>query len=265
MTTTTVFSTVQNNVSVHSGIATTDINETATLAIPCGGRSVVRIGVPTIDSSTLTFTVVPYPGATSRILKDTSGNTVTVSASVGGFSVVIPELSGVYTFTIVTAAQTSSAVQFQVQCVGQHPSPASANELTIESGSVSLSAGTALIGKVSASGETSTIYNGTTAITPVFAAISGATSGNNTLVAATVSKKIRVFALSVVSITAVGVKFQSGAGGTDITGLMTFGANGGYVLSYNPIGWFEAGTNTLLNMNLNSAVQVSGHITYGLV
>ena len=120
-------------------------------------------------------------------------------------------------------------------------------------------------GSIVAADSASAIYNGTTAITPVFAAISGATSGNNTLVAADATKKIRVFALSIVAVTAVDVRFESAAGGTALTGVMSFAANGGYVLPYNPLGWFETVANELLNMELGAAVQVSGSITYGLV
>lgn len=137
----------QNTPTVVSGIATMNQNATKTLAIPSGGRSVIRIGVPTIDSSTLTFEVQPFPTnedatGTFRTLKDDAGNTVTVTASTGGFVVDIPELAGAYAFKIVTAAQTSGAVLFEVQCVGQHPSPSGSNKLTIEGGSITANQGT---------------------------------------------------------------------------------------------------------------------------
>jgi hypothetical protein len=132
-------------------------------------------------------------------------------------------------------------------------------------GSINLGAGTSVLGVAVSPDSTSAIYNGTTAITPVFAAISGATSGDNTLVAANATKKIRVFALSIVCDGAVAVRFESAAGGTALTGVMSFAANGGYVLPYNPLGWFETTANQLLNMELGGAVQVSGSLTYGLV
>ncbi len=102
-------------------------------------------------------------------------------------------------------------------------------------------------------------------VTPAFAAISGASSGDNTIVAANATKKIRVFALAIVAAGAVNVRFESAAGGTALTGVMSFAANGGYVLPYNEAGWFETAVNELLNMELGGAVQVSGHLTYGLV
>ncbi|MGD9827135.1 MAG: hypothetical protein AB7U66_00260 [Hyphomicrobiaceae bacterium] len=130
-----------------------------------------------------------------------------------------------------------------------------------------LAAGTNLIGRVSSSDETSTLYNGTTALTPKFAAIAAATSGNNTLVAAVSGKKIRVLAIAVVAAGAVDLYFTSAAGGTVIFGGSTnkigLAANGGFVLPYNPLGWFEnSTTNQLLNMNLSGAVAVSGGLVY---
>jgi len=127
MTTTTAWIEKQNNPTVRSGIATIDASETASLTVPCGGRAMVRLGVPTIDTATLTFTVQPYPGAMFRALKSPAGNAVTVASSTGGFVVNIPELSGCYAFTIVAgASQTSGAVAIDVQCVGLDPTAAGA-------------------------------------------------------------------------------------------------------------------------------------------
>lgn len=97
------------------------------------------------------------------------------------------------------------------------------------------------------------------------AVISGATSGNNTIVAAVADKKIKVLSVLLVAVTAVTVRFESGADGTALTGVMSLAANAGFVLNApsDPTNhWFETGVNTLLNMELGGAVQVSGCITY---
>lgn len=125
-----------------------------------------------------------------------------------------------------------------------------------------LAAGTNLIGQASASNETGTVYNGTTALTPKFATIAASSSGNNTLVAAVTSKKIRVLAYNFIANGTVNAKFQSGAGGTDLTGLKYCVANGGICAPYNPVGWFETASNTLLNLNLSGAVAVGGELVY---
>lgn len=101
-----------------------------------------------------------------------------------------------------------------------------------------------------------------TAVTPKFAAIAASTSGNNTIVAAVSSKKIRVLAAQIIANGTVNAKWQSGASGTDLTGLAYLVANAGYVLPFNPAGWFETASNTLLNLNLSGATAVGGSITY---
>lgn len=123
-------------------------------------------------------------------------------------------------------------------------------------------AGTNLIGRISASPETSTVYNGTTALTPKFAVVDNATSGDNTLVAAVTGKKIRVHQLALIGSAAVTVRFESGASGTALTGQMQFAANGGFVLPFSPMGWFETASDTLLNMELNGATSVDGVLGY---
>tara|TARA_R110000803_G_scaffold205530_3_gene272272 strand:+ start:8832 stop:9176 length:345 start_codon:yes stop_codon:yes gene_type:complete len=95
------------------------------------------------------------------------------------------------------------------------------------------------------------------------AAISAASSGDNTLIAAVALKKFKVVSVFLIAAGAVTVRFEDGAGGTALTGVMSVGANGGFVLPYNPDGWFETATvNTLLNMELGGAVQVSGVMRY---
>jgi hypothetical protein len=109
---------------------------------------------------------------------------------------------------------------------------------------------------------TDTLQNGTTALTPKFAVIDAATSGDNTLVAAVTAKKIRVVSLFLVSAGTVTARFESGASGTALTGQMNLVANSGFSLPFNPVGWFETGSNTLLNLELSGAVSVDGCLTY---
>jgi hypothetical protein len=123
-------------------------------------------------------------------------------------------------------------------------------------------AGTNLIGAVSAKLATDAIMDGTTALTPKFAIIDAATSGDNTLVAAVTSKKIRVLAAFMVSSGTVNARFESGAGGTALTGQMNLVANSGFVLPFNPVGWFETAVTTLLNLELSGAVSVDGSLVY---
>jgi len=116
--------------------------------------------------------------------------------------------------------------------------------------------------QVSASDETSTIYNGTTALTPKFATITASSSGVTNLLALVSSKKLRVLSLALVANGTVNVKFQSHVTPTDITGLFYLVANTGFVLPYNPLGWFQSISGEALDINLSASIAVGGTFTY---
>lgn len=119
---------------------------------------------------------------------------------------------------------------------------------------------------IAGSPETGTVYNGTTALTPKFAAIAAATSGDNTLVAAVSSKKIRVLSMMIVAGAAGNIYFTSNAGGTVICGgssnKIQLPANGGFTLNFNPLGHFETSAGQALVMNASSTGPFSGVLTY---
>lgn len=110
--------------------------------------------------------------------------------------------------------------------------------------------------------DSSTIQDGDTALTPKFAVINVAGSGNNTIITAVTGKKIRVLQYTFVCGAAVNVRWEGGAGGTALTGIMEFAANSGISVPYSPVGHFETAVTTLLNLELSGAVNVDGHITY---
>ncbi len=103
------------------------------------------------------------------------------------------------------------------------------------------------------------------------AKISASSNGDNTLVAAVTGKKIRIVSFCLSFSGAVNAKFQSGAGGTDLTGLL-YGA-AGVVVSPAPLpvqpggqqGLFETATSALLNLNLSAGIAVGGWVDYELV
>lgn len=125
-----------------------------------------------------------------------------------------------------------------------------------------IAAGTNHIGAAGAVLETSSMRDAGSAVTPKFAAINVAGSGDNTLVAAVASKKIRVLAFMAMAGGTVNVRLESGAAGTALTGVMELLAQTGFVLPYNPVGWCETAVNTLLNLELSAAVNVDGVLTY---
>ena len=96
-----------------------------------------------------------------------------------------------------------------------------------------------------------------------YAVIDDASSGDNTLVAAAgAGVKIRVLSAMLVAAGDVDVRFESGAGGTALTGQMDLTTNSGFTLPFNPGGWFETGDNALLNLELSGAVSVDGCLSY---
>ena len=93
-------------------------------------------------------------------------------------------------------------------------------------------------------------------------AIDVASSGDNTIVAAVTGKIIRVYQVIVVSSGTVTVRWESGAGGTALTGQMTLAANTGFSSGWCPMGHFETAASTLLNLELSGAVSVDGWLIY---
>lgn len=100
----------------------------------------------------------------------------------------------------------------------------------------------------------------------LYAVIDGATSGDNTIVAATAGKRIRVLAGSLTMTgTLVTIRFESGAGGTALTGQMQPLAGNTITIPYCPMGNFQTAAGSLLNMELSGAQSVDGWIVYQLV
>ena len=108
---------------------------------------------------------------------------------------------------------------------------------------------------------TDAIQNGTTALTPKFATIACSSSGDNTIVYAVTSKKIRVLAYVITASAAVNAKWKSLSTG-DKSGLLYMAANGGAAPPFCPTGHFETAAGEALALNLSSAVAVGGHLTY---
>ena len=95
--------------------------------------------------------------------------------------------------------------------------------------------------------------------------ISAASSGNNTLLAANSIGFIRVHSFTIVAASAVNVRFESGADGTALTGVMTLAQGIPMVVNLEREGHFQTASNVLLNLELSGAVLVSGFLTYSLV
>jgi hypothetical protein len=97
---------------------------------------------------------------------------------------------------------------------------------------------------------------------PQFVAINTA-AGDTTLVAAQAAGvKIRVLSFLVVAAAAAVASFQSGTGGTALTGPMTLAAGAQVNTDANPFGCFETAAATLLNLHQTGVVQLSGFLIW---
>lgn len=87
---------------------------------------------------------------------------------------------------------------------------------------------------------------------------------DNTIITAVVGKRIAVLGIFLMSDGNVDARFEDGVAGTAFTGQQPFQARDGFVL---PIGgpesyWWIGTVNTLLNLELSSAINVHGCVAY---
>ena len=102
-----------------------------------------------------------------------------------------------------------------------------------------------------------------TALTPKFTyRNTGQSVTDDTVIAAVTGKKLRVLALAVVcGSPASSVLFQSGTA-NDKTPTLTPGANGGFVLPFNPVGWFETNAGEALTLTTGAGSQTGTIVVY---
>jgi len=112
--------------------------------------------------------------------------------------------------------------------------------------------------------DTTQIANGAsgTMVTPTKVKISIASATTTTLVALVATKKIRVLSMYLISTGANTVNLQSHVTTSNSDGLPGYAANGGIVLPFNPIGWFDTTAGEALDMVTSGSGQVSGQLSY---
>jgi len=105
--------------------------------------------------------------------------------------------------------------------------------------------------------------DGTALVTMKYATINLVASGNTVIVKAVSDKRIKVMAAFLIA-TGTGFFFwQSGSSSaTSLTGPTYLAANVGYVLPFNPNGWFQTAAASLLNGSLSTITTIGGCITY---
>ena len=105
--------------------------------------------------------------------------------------------------------------------------------------------------------------DGTALVTLQYGTINITNSTNTIIVRAQSDTRIKVMSLMLVSQGTGLLTWQSGSSsGVGLTGPVYLAANVGYVLPFNPNGWFQTGVETLLNANLTTSTSIGGCITY---
>lgn len=212
-------------------------------------------------------------GAVTCEIVDASGNQITsFGSSGGGDATAVNQVTGNASLSSMDTKLSSQATAAKQDTGNTSLSSIDGKITACNTGAVTVSAlpatpaGTNLIGKISASDETSTIYNGTTALTPKFAFANIAQSQtDSSLVAAVGGKKIRVIAFATsVGATATVVTFNSkpAGAGTAISSLKAYAATGGEVRGYNPAGWFETASGEGLTATTGAGATTGIDVTY---
>ncbi len=99
-------------------------------------------------------------------------------------------------------------------------------------------------------------------LTPKYTAVDVNTSPNSTVLSAVTGKKILVMGCVLIAAGAVNIRFEDGAGGTALTGVMNLTTNSGFTLPFSEVGWFETSAGVLLNLELSAGTAVAGTLTY---
>lgn len=86
-------------------------------------------------------------------------------------------------------------------------------------------------------------------------------SGSTTIVAAQTLQRIVILQLCVITSVADNVKFQS-AGTTDLTGLFPLASNGGFVMPYSQVGWFQTNIGEALTFNQTFATPTAIQVVW---
>lgn len=273
--------TVDGTVAATQSGAWNVTNISGTVSLPTGAATAAKqpalgtAGTPSSDVLTVqgitSMTALKVDG--SAVTQPVSG-TVTANAGTGTFTVSGTVTANAGTGTMAVSNAGTFAVQAAQSGTWNVGTVTTVSAVTAISNA--LPAGTNNIGDVdvltqparaattdtiTAKLATDAIQNGTTALTPKFAAISASTSGDNTVVAAVTSKKIRVLNYTLMANGTVNAKWKTGTL-TDLTGLLYLVANTGATPAFSPVGQFETAAGEALTLNLSAAIAVGGHLAY---
>lgn len=263
--------TVQGTVTANAGTGTFAISA-ASLPLPSGAATAAK--QPSLGTAgTASSDVITVQGIASMtaLVVDGSGVTQPVSAASlplpTGASTAAKQpalgTAGSASSDVITVQGIASMTPILADVTGQGDVPITLDgeTVTVTATDLDIRDIAATSDSVSAALDSSRIMAGTTAMTPKFAVISAASATDNEIVAAVASKKIRVLSYALVCAAANTVTWKSATAG-NISGSMSFAANGGISAPENKYGHFQTTAGEALELTLSAAEQVSGHLTY---
>ena|ERR1700739_2335898 len=95
-----------------------------------------------------------------------------------------------------------------------------------------------------------------------YAFLNASASGNTTAIAAQAGQRILVLQAIVISGAAGSVKFATSTGPTDISATWPVAANGGFVIPYSQLGWFQTNIGDALLFNQSGATSTGVHLVW---
>lgn len=110
--------------------------------------------------------------------------------------------------------------------------------------------------------DTSTLYDGQTALIPQFAPISALEKGYNEVISGVEGKSIRVVSCFVMSGDHATISFYSGEGGISLSGEIDLKPTTGFVLPKNEYGWMQTLPGDPLIIQQNQPGSLGGMLTY---
>ncbi len=242
---------------------------------PGGGSAVTITNSSNLFITNTSLTVLVQNSAGWVVNVANTGGTTTILNSGGLFAMQ----SGTWNVTQVSTGRTAiilnSGGLFAMQSGTWSVTQVSTGRTAIilnSGGLFAMQSGTWLVGASSTIMNSSRLVStydvtyamdGTALVTMQYGTINITNSTNTVIVKAITNNRIKVMSLFLVSQGTGLLTWQSGSSsGIGLTGPVYLGVNVGYVLPFNPNGWFQTGVETLLNANLTTPTSIGGCIAY---
>ncbi len=277
--------------AVTATVASTVISSGSITGLLIGGVNVANAnpvpisdagGSLTVDGTVAVSSAVISSGSITGLLigglNVANSNPIPISDA-GGSITVDGTVTATVASTVISTGSITGLLVGGVNVANTNPVPISdaGGSLTVD-GTITIASGSVtglLVGGVAVSGTNpvpTIAYGGMGAqwqsgsMREVsYAFLNSATSGSTQIVAAQgAGIKITVLSVHVMSSGSVYVRFTSSgsSGNVNKSGFYPVGANGGFVLPYNPHGWFRTNANEHLCLGLGAAIYTAATITW---